>query len=393
MDPQAAAAGPLRQERICPDCGGLDFVEDHARGDIVCKGCGLVAEAHIIDERSEWRTFGDKEKEGDDPSRVGAASNPMMDDAGLSTGIGKMQGGGGQYTMLSRLQNRQNAGDRTMQTAMREINVVIDRMRLTDAVKNSAYEVFKDVQDTKATKGRSLKAVYAACIYVAAKRENCPRTFKEICGVMPDVNKVDIGRCFTAIDKMYKSRLVSQAKQRGEDLAGAVEVKVKASKTAGNALQAVDIIKRFMNRLGADKQLALFGYRVGLHSAELSDRENVPWSSRDPTTQALALIYGVMHIHKLKNVNLDLQAPDFEALAEIGGMAPQTIRDAFKQMLPYFRKPGKLVPLRDANAEVLDKMEEAVLSSDGKKQQEEKNKKQAAKTGRAVTPVPGTLKQ
>jgi hypothetical protein len=24
------------------------------------QGCGLVVEAHIIDERSEWRTFGDK---------------------------------------------------------------------------------------------------------------------------------------------------------------------------------------------------------------------------------------------------------------------------------------------------------------------------------------------
>lgn len=56
-------------------------------------------------------------------------------------------------------------------------------------------------------------------------------------------------------------------------------------------------------------------------------------------------------------------------------------------------QPGKLVPLRDATIDVLDKMEEAVLSSDGKKQQEEKNKKQAAKSGRAVTPVPGTLKQ
>lgn len=54
-----------------------------------------------------------------------------------------------------------------------------------------------------------------------------------------------------------------------------------------------------MNKLGADKSLALFGYRVGLQAAELSDRENVPWSSRDPTTQALALIYGVMHIHKV----------------------------------------------------------------------------------------------
>jgi hypothetical protein len=57
------------------------------------------------------------------------------------------------------------------------------------------------VHDRKALKGRALKSVYAACIFCAAKRENNPRTFKEICAVMPDVNKVDIGRCFTAIDR------------------------------------------------------------------------------------------------------------------------------------------------------------------------------------------------
>lgn len=50
----------MAQDRKCPDCGSIQFVEDHANGDIVCKGCGLVAEAHIIDERSEWRTFSDK---------------------------------------------------------------------------------------------------------------------------------------------------------------------------------------------------------------------------------------------------------------------------------------------------------------------------------------------
>jgi transcription initiation factor TFIIIB Brf1 subunit/transcription initiation factor TFIIB len=57
------------------------------------------------------------------------------------------------------------------------------------------------VHDRKALKGRALKSVFAACIFCAAKRENNPRTFKEICAVMPDVSKVDIGRCFTAIDK------------------------------------------------------------------------------------------------------------------------------------------------------------------------------------------------
>ena len=46
----------------CPDCGGTRLVEDHANGDVVCRECGLVVESHIIDERSEWRTFADKVK-------------------------------------------------------------------------------------------------------------------------------------------------------------------------------------------------------------------------------------------------------------------------------------------------------------------------------------------
>lgn len=66
----------------------------------------------------------------------------------------------------------------------------------------------QQVHDNKALKGRALKAVYAACIFVAAKRENTPRTFKEICAVMPDVSKVDIGRCFTAIDRCALLQLV-----------------------------------------------------------------------------------------------------------------------------------------------------------------------------------------
>ena len=72
-------------EQKCADCGSSDFVEDHANGDLVCtvwslclprghrlcvpctvltvvivQSCGLVAESHVIDERSEWRSFGDK---------------------------------------------------------------------------------------------------------------------------------------------------------------------------------------------------------------------------------------------------------------------------------------------------------------------------------------------
>ena len=82
----AAAVNALsKYTQKCSDCGSSDFVEDFSAGDLVCQvgvmprmkqsclkvprlssllppnlqRCGVVAESHTIDERSEWRTFGD----------------------------------------------------------------------------------------------------------------------------------------------------------------------------------------------------------------------------------------------------------------------------------------------------------------------------------------------
>ena len=76
-----------RYEQKCKDCGLSEFVDDRAAGDLICQvpiascklvllhlsrvslneqsnsrelqNCGLVAESHVIDESSEWRTFAD----------------------------------------------------------------------------------------------------------------------------------------------------------------------------------------------------------------------------------------------------------------------------------------------------------------------------------------------
>ena len=57
---QGNVALRMKFEQTCQDCGESDFVEDHASGDLICRSCGRVAESHVIDEGSEWRTFGDK---------------------------------------------------------------------------------------------------------------------------------------------------------------------------------------------------------------------------------------------------------------------------------------------------------------------------------------------
>ena len=74
---------------ICPDCKQFppDLIERFSEGDIICGQCGLVLSDRIVDTRSEWRTFQNDDKNTDDPSRVGDASNSLYDTEDLTTMI------------------------------------------------------------------------------------------------------------------------------------------------------------------------------------------------------------------------------------------------------------------------------------------------------------------
>lgn len=105
-----------------------------------------MVEAHIIDERSEWRTFGDKDKEGDDPSRVGGATNLLLDDGGLGTTIGRVAGDGGASFALSKMHMRQNNQARQLKSAFAGIGEMCAKLNQSDAVKSAACEIYKNVR-------------------------------------------------------------------------------------------------------------------------------------------------------------------------------------------------------------------------------------------------------
>jgi hypothetical protein len=112
-----------------------------------------VVEAHIIDERSEWRTFGDKDKEGDDPSRVGGASNPLLDDGGLGTMIGRVAGDGGNSFALNKMHMRQSNQMRALRSAFGAIGEMCTKLNQSDAVKTGACEIYKNVRPPAGPRG------------------------------------------------------------------------------------------------------------------------------------------------------------------------------------------------------------------------------------------------
>merc|ERR1712018_744962 len=75
-----------------------------------------------------------------------------------------------------------------------------DRINLSRSVLDKASSLYKMVSEGREGKGRgwSMEATAAACLYIACRQENVPRTFKEIVAVSA-VTKTKIQRCFQKI--------------------------------------------------------------------------------------------------------------------------------------------------------------------------------------------------
>lgn len=121
----------MMTETYCPDCKCCtEVVVDHSAGDTVCSECGLVLEAHSIDDASEWRTFAN-ESADNDPVRVGAPSNPLLAEAGLTTLISKPFNAGPSIDSLSSSlgwwKNRGSNHDCSLVLAFKTIATMCDR--------------------------------------------------------------------------------------------------------------------------------------------------------------------------------------------------------------------------------------------------------------------------
>lgn len=304
-------------DAFCSDCKkNTEVVFDHAAGDTVCSECGLVLESHSIDETSEWRTFAN-ESNDNDPARVGGPANPLLSDGGLSTVISKPNGTAGDYlsSSLGRWQNRGANPDRGLIQAFKTIATMADRLGLVSTIKDRASEIYKKVEDQKSSRGRNQDAILAACLYIACRQEDKPRTVKEICSVANGATKKEIGRA--------KEYIVKQ-----------LEVEMGKSVDMGT-IHAGDFLRRFCSNLGMNNQAMKAAQEAVQRSEEIDIR-------RSPISIAAAVIYIITQLSEEKKPLRDI------SLAT--GVAEGTIRNAYKDLYPHI---SRIIPVWYAKEEDL----------------------------------------
>ncbi|KAM9994819.1 hypothetical protein ACTFIY_000997 [Dictyostelium cf. discoideum] len=279
-----------------------DIIEDYAKGDLICRGCGVVVGDRIVDEHSEWRTFSNSESTGADPNRVGGPINPLLRDSALSTTVGK---GSKDSGTLTRLQNKSalGTGDRNLIAAFKEIGRMADHMNLPQTVQDRANELFRFMDDKKSTKGRSVDGMVAAALYIACRQEHLSRTFKEI-AALTNVPKKEISRCYKIMKETFASVLNLQT------------------------ISSEDFTSRFCSTLKLPNDVKKGAEHVSKMAMDMGIV-----AGKSPISVTAASIYMVSQLSPEKRTQ--------KQIADVSGVSEVTIRNAYKDL---YAKRDQLIP-------------------------------------------------
>lgn len=269
----------------CSNCPNSNLIEDHHAGDMICSSCGTVVGNRVIDVGTEWRTFSDSNS---DPSRVGAAENPFLEND-LSTTIGKSTGT--EYHN----RNAMSSSNRTLIGAMRDINEIADKVGLPKTITDQAMGYFKKVHEQKRLRNKPKVAIASACIYLACRMDGAARSLKEI-STLSGVQTRDIARCYKNIHKVVE----------GLDLSAHVD--------------SSDFCSRFCSNLS----LPIEVQRVATHIAEVAKEKSIT-DGRNPTSVAAAAIYMASQASDSKRTQKEI--------SEVAGCAESTIKHSYRLML------------------------------------------------------------
>lgn len=271
----------------CPRHPEAFLIEDHRAGDMICSVCALVVGDRVVDVGSEWRTFSDSNS---DPSRVGAAENPLLEND-LSTTIGRSTGT--EYHN----RNAMSSTNRTLLGAFRDINEIADRVGLPRTITDQAASYFRQVHEQRRLRNRPRLAVASGCIYVACKVQSAPRSFKELSSIS-GIQASDIAKCYKNIVKVID----------------ASELELSVHVDSG------DFMSRFCSNLGLSVEVQ----RIATHIAAIAKEKSIT-DGRNPTSIAAAAIYMASQASDTKRSQREI--------SEVAGCAESTIKHSYRLML------------------------------------------------------------
>jgi len=167
-----------KQSNFCPECGGsIIFIEE--KGETVCNQCGLIINERLVDySRSGKRAYTNQEKNSRE--QTGAPISILLPDMGLSTVIDKQKINNPDLKRAAKWNTRITWQKRNLLIASTELKRISSNLNLPNHVKEEGMRLYIEAFKRKLLRGRSINAMVAACLYLACRKKDIPRTLQEI---------------------------------------------------------------------------------------------------------------------------------------------------------------------------------------------------------------------
>ncbi|MFB0514570.1 MAG: transcription initiation factor IIB family protein [Candidatus Bathyarchaeia archaeon] len=191
----------------CPECGSSSLVHDQASAEVVCTNCGFVVTTKLADRGPEWRAF--TPEQHTKRARVGAPYTFAIHDKGLSTNIERRDIRGYpsekrvQLYRLRRWQRRTRFSsyvERNLASALSEMHRIADPLNLPKNVLETAAVMYRKAVKKRLTRGRSVRGMAVAAIYLACRQCKLLRTIEEL-SQAAGINKVEVARYYRLLVK------------------------------------------------------------------------------------------------------------------------------------------------------------------------------------------------
>lgn len=173
-----------KQSQECDSCGGDLITED---GMVLCSICGSVTERSVIDQHADKVFYGQNDSRTTDPSTQGCVSSSLLPKSSMSTMI---VGKGSKYFSRMHTWTSMPPKERSLWKVFEIIQNRCNLMELPQCIADKAKEYYHAVKQEQTNRGNIHTAIMSACVFVACKKHNVPRTAKEISELFKISNKL-----------------------------------------------------------------------------------------------------------------------------------------------------------------------------------------------------------
>lgn len=266
------------------------------------KKCGKLY-TDVLDDGAEWRYYGANDNSRSDPTRCGMPINPLLKESSFSCTVRCNYRSTYEMRKIKRYTEWQSMPykEKSQYDEFEKIKALSAKSGLSKYIVDEALIYHKKISENKTFRGCNRQGIIAASIYIACRKNNVPRTPKEIAKIF-NLNSTDATKgCKNAL------HIINNLDKNSEE------------KTTFYKTTPSSFIERYCSKLNLNKEMTELCKFIA-NNIERGDRmeENTPHSV------AGGIIYFVA-----KNCNLNITKKSIYLISQISEV---TINKCYKKL-------------------------------------------------------------